>query len=204
MIAPLRADSERPRSAQSPEDFEAMLPTIRQVAAYAFRHTPVECREELVAEVVAKAFLAFLNLVARGKAASAYPTVLAKYAIRQIRDGRHAGCRQNVRDILSPLAQRRKGFCVQPLDDCHANDEWQALTDSSRATPAEIAALRIDFRAWLSRLQQFQRKVALQLAAGDTTAQVARCFRVSAARVSQWRQELRENWNQFQTVPVPA
>jgi len=204
MIAPLRADSDRPRSAQSPEAFEAMLPTIRRVAAYAFRHAPRELREELVADVVAQAFLAFMNLVARGKAAWAYPTVLAKYAIWQMRDGRQAGCRQNVRDVLSPLAQRRQGFCVQPLDDCQAHDDWQALTDGWRATPAEIAALRMDFRAWLSRLQPFQRQVALQLAAGHTTAQVARCWRVSAARVSQLRQELRHNWNQFQTVRVPA
>ena len=88
MIAPLRADSDRPRAAQSPEAFEAMLPTIRRVAAYAFRHAPRELREELVADVVAQAFLAFMNLVARGKAAWAYPTVLAKYAIWQMRDGR--------------------------------------------------------------------------------------------------------------------
>jgi hypothetical protein len=77
-------------------DFLEMLPTIRRVASYAFRHLRSTAREEFVAEVIANAFAAFRRLVVRDKAALAYPTVLARFAIQQVRQGRRLGCRLNV------------------------------------------------------------------------------------------------------------
>jgi len=96
-------------------DFLKMLPTIRGVASYAFRHFRRAVREELVAEVVVSSFGLFRRLVARGRAALAYATPLAWYGVRRVRAGRNVGAKQNALDALSPLAQRRQGFSVELL-----------------------------------------------------------------------------------------
>ena len=46
--------------------FEAILPSIERVAAYAFRRYPRWQRRELVADVVAAAYAAFVRLIERG------------------------------------------------------------------------------------------------------------------------------------------
>jgi hypothetical protein len=191
-------------SKQTAEAFEAMLPTIQRVACYRFRHVRRWRRQELIHDVIALAYVAYARLIERGKVALAYPTVLAQYAVRHVRDGREVGCRWNSQDALSPLARRRRGFSVQPLNNRGANDEWEALTDDRRANPADIAACRVDFRTWLGRLKRFKRQVALRLAAGDTTSEAAQHFRLSQARVSQLRNEFHQDWDNFQAVPATA
>jgi hypothetical protein len=183
------------------EVFEEMLPSIRRVASFRFRHVPPWHRQELISDVVAKAFVAFVRLVERGKAALAYPTVLAKLAIKQIHDGRHVGAKRNTRDAFSPVAQRRKGFLIELLSDRIDKGDWEQLTDGLRASPADIAACRIDFQCWLGRLEMVKRHIALRLACGDTTSEAAERFRVSKARISQLRQELRADWEAFQALP---
>jgi hypothetical protein len=58
------------------------------------------------------------------------------------------------------------------------------LNPSSTAGPAEVAAWRIDFAEWLRRLTARLRKIALALAAGETTTAAARLFDVSPARIA--------------------
>jgi hypothetical protein len=184
-------------------DFLEMLPRIRRCAAFAFRHARRAVREELLAEVVASAYAAFRRLVERGKAALAHATVLAKFAIRQVRVGRRVGSKLSALDVLSRHAQWNKGFAVQSLGEGNRHSPWQELVmENSGASPAELAGLRIDFKEWLQRLDQFRRRVALRLVAGDTTKEAARYFQISASRISQLRQELRQNWNAFQGEPV--
>jgi hypothetical protein len=186
------------------EAFETMVPTIRRIALYRFRYAPRWRREELISDVIALAYFAFARLVERGKAARAYPTALADFAIRQAQDGRRIGCRQNVRDVMSCYAQRRKGFSVQPLPHKAPGADWEELLQDRKANPAEIAACRIDFCEWLVRLKRFKRQVALRLAGGATTGEAARYFRVSQARISQLRNELHQDWNKFQGVQEAA
>jgi hypothetical protein len=184
-------------------DFLEMLPRIRRCASFAFRHARRAVREELLAEVVANAFAAFRRLVERGKAALAHATVLAKFAVRQVRVGRRVGSKLSALDVLSQHAQRNKGFSVESLGESNPHSPWQELVvEKSGASPAELAGLRIDFAEWLQRLDQFRRRVALRLVAGDTTKEAARYFQISAARISQLRQELRQNWNAFHGEPV--
>ena len=202
MVATLTVCPDANRSATEP-DFLEMLPTIRRAATFAFRHLRRAVREDLLAEVVANAFAAFRRLVARGKAALAYPTVLAKFAIRQVREGRRVGAKRNALDVLSPYAQRRKGFSVQPLAEATKRSEWQELVVEDRhASPAELASFKIDFADWLKRLKRSKCNVALRLIAGDTTSEVAERFRLSPARVSQLRKELHRDWDEFQAVPA--
>jgi hypothetical protein len=186
------------------QSFLEMLPTIQRIANYTFRQTHRAAREEFVAEVIANAFSAFQRLLERGNAELAYPTPLARFAVKQVHAGRHLGSKLNIHDVLSPYAQRRKTFSVQSLDQRSRRDQWQELIEDRRATPADIATIRVDFRDWLNRLKQFKRQVALRLAAGDTTSEAAQHFRLSRARISQLRQELEKDWNAFQGVLAAA
>ena len=118
MIATLRTGSLDLHIGDCARKFLELMPQIRQQAVFAFRGQHSDARDELLQEVVANAYCAFVQLVRRGKTALAYPTPLAQFAIRQVRAGRRVGNRLNVNDVLSGYAQRRKGFRVERLDHC--------------------------------------------------------------------------------------
>jgi hypothetical protein len=179
--------------------FLAMLPAIVTHAKYAFRNLRGEARQDAVQETIANALVAFVALVRRGRMSLAYPSVLARYAIAQINDGRRVGNKLNVREVLSPYAQRLKRFKVERLDyfDEEENQWGEAIVEDRTAGPAEIARTRIDFAAWLDSLKRRDRRIALKLAAGDKTSDVAKRFNISAGRISQVRRELAESWRKF-------
>ena len=126
--------------------------------------------------------------------------MLAWYAIRQLREGRRVGSKLNVRDLCSPYAQQRKGITVEQLDRYDREEGcWsEILVEDPTSTPADLAATRIDFPAWLETLSSRDRKIALKLAVGESTGRTARQFRLSNARISQLRRELKEAWDAFQ------
>lgn len=179
--------------------FLAMLPRIREQASRAFRAARPEAKEELIAEIVANAYCAFVRLVARGREEFAYATPLAQYAIRQVRSGRRVGTKLNVRDVSSEYAQRVHGFTVERLDQFDAAEgEWrEILVECRHAGPAETAAARLDTAAWLKSLGYRKRRIARALARGESTGKVAHMYGLSAGRVSQLRQELQRSWEQF-------
>ena len=186
------------------ERFLALLPMIDEQARFAFRHEQSERRQELVAEVAANAFVAFVRLLERGLEAIIYPTPLAQYAIKQVRDGRRVGCKLNVRDISSEYAQQAKHFTVERLDRYDAEeDEWrEVLLEDRKAGPADTAAARIDIADWFDSLPKKKRRIAATLATGETTKRAARKFRVSPGRISQTRRELQKTWQDFQGEPA--
>lgn len=182
------------------EAFLEMLPRIRSRAGQAFSWLGSEMKNELIQEVVANAFCAFASLVRRGKSEIAYATPLTNYAIRQVLGGRRVGATLNVHDVTSPYAQATCGFVVARLDRFDTDQgQWrEVLVEDCRATPAEIAAARIDVAEWLLSLPARDRRIAETLAMGETTNEVASKFELSPARVSQLRGQLRRNWEQFQ------
>ena len=179
--------------------FLVLLPRICHYARFAFRGLDPESKQEAVQSVVAGALNAYVALVRRGKADVAYATPLAMYAIRQYRDGRRLGSRLNVRDVSSPYAQQAKGIVMERLDKYdRENEVWEEILIPDRTcTPAELAASRIDFPAWLKTLKRRDRRIALKLGAGETTGRVAQMFHLSEGRVSQVRRELAESWRRF-------
>jgi hypothetical protein len=203
MIAPIKRRTTRKSTSAWHAGFLAMVPRIRRQAWISFRNARPELREELIHEVVTNCFAAYARLVELGKEELAFPTALARFAIGQVRVGRQVGNRLRIGDAMSRYAQRQKGFQVERLD--YFNEEencWEeVLVEDRRATPADVAACRIDFAEWLRRLTARLRRIALALAAGETTSAAARMFGVSPARISQLRQWLKKSWEAFQGEP---
>ena len=179
--------------------FVTILPDIQSSVTFAFRQLRGDDHDEAVQEALANACLACARLVQRGCAERVFPTVLARFAVAQVRVGRQVGTRLNVRDVLSPYARKRKGIRVERLHrfDPH-NDEWREYALEDPRTPVfEQVQFRIDFPDWLSRLSRRDRRVAEWLALGNATGQTARRFRISPGRVSQLRQEFYDSWREF-------
>jgi hypothetical protein len=186
--------------------FLEMLPQIREQARHAFRNEQSERREDLLAEVIANCWVAFVRLMDRGLDDVIYPTPLVQYAIKQVRDGRRVGSKLNTNDVSSGYAQRRKSFVLKTLDLFDdAKQEWkEVLVEDKHAGPADTAASRIDFDAWLRLLPRRTRRVAETLAKGETTKTTAKRFHVSAGRISQLRRELQQRWQDYQGEAVFA
>ena len=200
MIARVKRPKSQCKTSAQHATFLAMMPAIRHSAQIAFRKLPPELRHDLIEEAIANSYVAFARLVERGQADRASATPLARFAIAQVRVGRRVGSRLRIGDALSTYAQFHKQFFVERLD--HFSDEdgcWgEILVEDKRATPADVAAWRIDFADWLRQLTARLRKIALALAAGETTSAAAEMFGVSPARISQIRQWLKESWEAFQ------
>ena len=186
--------------------FLYLLPQIQEQARFAFRYEGGEQREELIAEVVANCWVAFVRLVDRGLMDAAQATPLAQFAIKQIRDGRRVGAKLNVRDVSSGYAQRMKRFRVERLDRFDEEEgAWrEVLIEDRHAGPSETAAARIDIADWFDTLPKHKRRVAETLANSETTKSAARKFRVSPGRISQTRRELESSWREFQGEAVFA
>ena len=180
--------------------FLALLPDIWRHIRYAFRNLEPERREESMHEALANALVAYVRLHKLGKTDVAYATPLATYAIKQVCQGRQVGCQLNAYDVLSPYAQRKQGFSVNRLQlpDKEAGTWKEILVEDPTCTPAELAASRIDFAAWLRQLPRLKRRIASTLAAGETTKETAKMLKVTPGRISQLRRELADNWHAFQ------
>jgi hypothetical protein len=199
MMATARNPRRKTSSRRWNDRFLELLPAIREQAEYAFRRVPVDAQEELVQETIAASYGLFVSLCRRGRSALVYPTPLAKFAIRHVREGRRIGSRCNSLDITSPCTGVAKRTTIERLDQFNPlRGEWQeVLVEDHTAGPAEIAMTRLDFASWLSTLSNRDRQLAEKLALGETTGRVAHTFRISAARVSQLRRELCANWHRF-------
>jgi hypothetical protein len=187
--------------------FLAMLPQIKKVLSFAFRELSKEARREATQDCIAAAWAAYRRLVERGRESIAYPTPLASYAVKQFWSGRRFSG-QSVRDVTSPMCQQARGVKVERLPEesnrrQNPRGGWESLTLTDRhATPADLAAFRLDFAAWLRRLPFKVRKVAKRLALGERTQDAAKRFQVSSARISQLRRELEADWKAFQPEAV--
>src|SRR5688572_26595947 len=134
--------------------FLRMLRTIKRCARFAFRHQSPEQRQESEQEVVVQACIAYARLVERGRPERARPTILAKHAVARVRCGRHLGSAVN--DVTSQACHMAKQIRVKSL----YGQAWtELLVADGRATPADLAASRIDFAEWLRTLSPRDRRV---------------------------------------------
>ena len=135
--------------------FLSMLPNILRYAKIAFRGYPPEAKQEAVQNVVANSCAAVAALARRGKLDLCYPSVLARFGIRQTLDHRVTGNSLNIKNALSKYCQDRKGVKVERLDRFDEQEgQWQeAVVEDTRNAPVpDIVAFRCDFADWLKSL----------------------------------------------------
>jgi hypothetical protein len=183
----------------------SVLPKVLSHGRVSFRH--IRCRhqrEELLAEMTGLCWRWHLRLAQRGKDSTRFPTALATFAARAVRSGRRLAGMGRSKDVLSPLAQRRKGFAVGKLPDCSTLDGSplaEALHDNTQTPPDEQCAFRIDFPAWRATHTERDRRVLDDLMLGERTLDVAGKYGLSPGRVSQLRRELHDDWEHFCAAP---
>jgi hypothetical protein len=182
------------------------LPRFKTAAAIAFRHVRGQDRDDLIAETVANVYVGMKALADRDALDLAYPSVLSRFAISQIKDGRRVGTPSNVREVLSEHAQKQKSFTVDRLDvfDTTAGEWQEILVEDRRAGPAGLVQTKLDFAAYLRSLPVRHRRIAKFLARGETTSAASRKFGVSAGRISQMRTELKQAWDRHAGNGGPA
>lgn len=180
--------------------FLAMLPAIIEQARFAVRRLPASMRQEIVQDAVAYAVVAYKRLFDLGKVDLAYPSALARYGVAQCRNGRQVGGHVRSRDVLSDYGRRKRGRKVVRLDhqDPYTGQWREAVVEDHRTPVPDQAAFRIDFPRWLGKHPARQRRIAMALAAGERTKDVARKFCMSPARISQLRREFEDSWREFQ------
>ena len=182
------------------QGFLRMLPTIVTHAKIAFRHLRPEARSEAVQEVVANCCRAYARLVELGKVSLAFPNVLARFGVKQVKDHRKVGGSLNIGDVLGKYCQTRKAVVVERLDRRDKDDEnawYEILVEDKHAGPADTACVRLDFESWLASLPGRHRRIAQYLSLGNRTSDAASKFRVSAGRISQVRAELAKSWQAY-------
>ena len=165
-----------------------------------FRHLRRADREEAVQEMVGLSWMWFVRLAGRGKDATRFPSVLARYAARAVRSGRRACGQESGRDALSPSAQRRHGFRVSALPEVNTlsnNPLAEALAADCKWPPDQLAMFRTDFRAWRASRTERDRRILDDLMLGERTLDVAGKHGLSPGRVSQLRREFLLDWRRF-------
>jgi hypothetical protein len=184
---------------------DLVLPKVLSHGRVYFRHLrSAELKEEYVAEMVALAWKWHLRLAERGKDAARFPTALATFAARAVRCGRRLAGTDRAKDVLSPLAQQRKGFAVGKLPDCSAlggSPLDEALHDNTRTPPDEQCAFRIDFPAWRATHTKRNQRIIDALLVGGRTLEVAGRYGLSPGRVSQLRREFLLDWRRYVSEP---
>jgi hypothetical protein len=187
--------------------FLAHLPRFEAHARFAFRR--VGCphvRADRVAETVALAWRHFAALSRRGKKPEQFVTTLALRCSQAVKAGRKLVRCEGGKDVLSPVAQVRHGLSVMRLPDRERvfdrhplpDELAEALMDNTRSAVPEQVAFRLDFPRWRASLRRRDRRVLDALAGGERTADAARRFGISPARVSQLRREFEDGWEEFQ------
>lgn len=181
--------------------FLKILPRIEAHARICFRH--LRCphrRADAVAECIGLCWKWFLRLAQRGKDGSEFASMLATYAVKQVRSGRRLTGQAKSKDAMNPNAQRQKGFTVGKLPDrstLTGNPLAEALRDNTRSEVPDQVAFRLDFPAWLGTHSERNRRIAQAMMLGLATKELAKRFGISPSRVSQLRLEFHDDWQHF-------
>src|SRR5262249_18287943 len=170
--------------------FLSVLPRVELHARIHCHDRCPQTRDDQIAEVVALAWSWYVRLATRGIDGADFPSALATYAVKSVHSGRQLAGSIKANDVLNDKAQRRGSFAVQSLPNYStptANPLTEALFDNTMTPPDRQAAFRIDFGNWLGELGERDRNVALDMAIGERTTDLAAKYHVSRARVSQKR-----------------
>jgi len=191
----------RGRLASLTDLFVALLPRIELHGRIVFRH--MRCahqRQEAVAEMTALVWKWCVSLQERGKDPAGFPRALITFAARAVKSGRRLCGTEKARDVLSPRAQRGRGFTVAPLplgSSLNGTVYEEALQHNTQTPVDEQVCFRLDFPAWLLTRTDRDRRVIQDLMRGERTLDVSRRYGTTPARVSQLRREFQIDWSRF-------
>jgi len=193
---------------------ELLLPKIETHARIYFRD--VKCparRADLIDETVALAWKWYRRLVERGKDVMRFAMVFVYLVAKAVRCGQRTTGRENINDVMNPLAQKRHGFQVEPLpistrtslDTLYGAgtgqrqlDEYEErLRDNTITPPPDQAAFRIDWPRFLKTLTHRDRELAQYLSLGHRPSRAAAKFGLVPGRVTQLRQRWCREWRSF-------
>ena len=186
--------------------FEAKLPRVQGYIQGYFRSFGYSGQkfEDAVEDALGIAWKSYRGELEKGKKPDEYISVIAKMAGKQVRDGRSVTEQDTAKDVLSPRAQRHKGFTVQSLPESDTgtadNEAIDAIADTRQATPADQAAFRIDTPRWMDRLGP-KRPIVEDAMIGCTTKEMAEKFEKSQGRIAQIRREAAESYEDFHRLP---
>ena len=195
--------------------FLALMPRIETHARITFRGSACPARrDELVAETLGLAWAWYRRLADRGKDAAAFPATFAALAARAVRSGRRVAGPERAREVLSPVAQRRHGFRVEPLSTARhprpgrssaappraaGQDALEErLRDNARTPVPDQVQFRIDWPRFFRGLSARDRRLATFLSLGHPGTAAAAKFRLSPSRVTQLRRKWYRAWRSFQ------
>ena len=169
-----------------------IVPPVLRYASHRARGQRMDHQEETIAESVAVAWRGFLRLHQLGRGAEALTKSFVHYTVMHSLCDRHVGGRQSASCVMSRITKRNHGTTVESFKTQSAMND-QTLVDR-KATPAELACLRIDFDAWHQGLPPRQQQVVGLLMTGEKPGNVARQVGISRARVSELRGIWRRQW----------
>jgi len=181
--------------------FLSILPRIELHGEVVFR--ALRCphrKQEVIAEVVALAWLWFTRLVRQGKDPTRFASAIATYAAKAVKTGRRLVGQERSKDVLSPRAQYLRDFAVVslPLTSTLAGTPLdEALHDNRRSSVPDQVCFRLDFPSWLGTRTERDRRVIADLMVGERALDVADKYGLSPARISQLRREFLLDWELF-------
>lgn len=189
--------------------FDAAVGRIDATIRQHFRRWPRGRREEAVAEARALTWATWHGLLLRGEDPVAVgPVAIAVDSCLAVENGRTIVARRPTGRVAGDafhLGLRRElAPRVVPLEPPPgmAPGRWQDWLISGRNyDPADEAAFRIDFAAWLAGLPERRRRAVELLAEGLGTYAVARRLGVKPGAVSRTRMWLARSWARFQSDP---
>jgi hypothetical protein len=197
--------------------FLVLLPTIETHGRIYFRHLKPNRKEEALQEMLALAWARFLRLAQRGKDALEFLATFNDFLVRAVSNGRRLMGTEKAKDAMCVRTQKRRGFKVEPLpaatrasydslySTVHGQREHDAfeerLCDNTLTPVPDQAAFRIDWSAWRQTQTERDCRIIDDLMAGERTLDVSRKHGLSAARVSQLRRQLHDDWQEFCEVP---
>jgi hypothetical protein len=184
----------------------ALVPRLRQHGKVYFRHVKSpEKKQDLLAEMVALGWRWFLRLAEQGRRAEDFPSAFATLLARAVNSGRKLAGMDRAKDVLSPRAQRTKGFAVGKLPDfstLNGNPLEDALQDNRVSPVPEQVSFRCDFPAWRLTRSERDRRVIDDLMLGERTTDVAARHGLTAGRISQLRRDFMLDWHLFTADPL--
>jgi hypothetical protein len=174
------------------ESFVAELPELLIMAKARFRHLDPEARDEAIQNVTSLTWKYWVRLCQKGRGHE--EGLLGSvwwYACKQHRVGRtiQSSGRPGRGTLDAYAAARRGGAAVEHAD-------FNLLIGDATPVPDQVA-FRLDMPRFLGRLTDKQRAIALKLAEGHRTGEIAKELGVTPAVISQCKARFKELYDEF-------